>query len=300
MAEKEEAPAPPDLIQAAIDRIRDVTKWFVGGLAAAATALIAGTQISSLGEVCGPYASSCGRLWGAMGIGALALAGLGLAAWSALRVLIPREFGLSSLIAEWGRGDKSAVYNYFTANPEMLQGLGEPPQIRVLRDQQLQRFRDLVNQWNGATDPRDKSRLAIQVNDAHAYLEDLESRIRQICDIATYEDLSHDFRHRRLMGTFLGGAAAAIGIVLFAWLANPPERLATPISLRSADLTGADLSGASLRGADLTGADLSRAELLGADLRDAKVKDVVWVSTTCPDGTNSNDANSSCVAHLIP
>ena len=299
MPDEEKTGSSPDLIQGAINRIRDVTKWLVGGLGAVATALVASTQLSSLGQVCGPYDSVCWRLGAAMLAGAVALVGLGYAAKSALQVLVPREFTLSSLVREWGKQDRSPVFSYFRANPETLQSLGDPPQIRTLRENHLRRFRELSERWSEA-DPAEKAQLALQVKEAHAYLEDLEKRIAFICDIAAYQALSHDFRHRRSRGVFISGAMAAFSIVVFAWLSNPPARTVAPVSIRRSVLAGADLSGSSLRGADLTGADLSRAILRGADLQGAIVKDVKWDSTICPDGTNSDDAHDSCEGHLAP
>ena len=63
--------------------------------------------------------------------------------------------------------------------------------------------------------------------------------------------------------------------------------------LSSADLSDADLSGADIRNADLTGANLTGADLTGADLTGA-----VWSTTTCPDGTNSDDNGNTCENNL--
>ena len=63
--------------------------------------------------------------------------------------------------------------------------------------------------------------------------------------------------------------------------------------LMNAYLSYADLSNADLGGADLGGADLSNANLIGADL-----SGVYWYSTTCPDGTNSDDNGDTCVNNL--
>ena len=57
-----------------------------------------------------------------------------------------------------------------------------------------------------------------------------------------------------------------------------------------ANLTGANLSGAFLAGANFHGANLSGADLTGADLTG-----VIWQDTICPDGTNSNTHNQTCV-----
>ena len=54
-----------------------------------------------------------------------------------------------------------------------------------------------------------------------------------------------------------------------------------------------DLSGADLSGADLRYAYLSDANLSGADL-----SDIYWYSTTCPDGTNSDDNGNTCANNL--
>lgn len=101
---------------------------------------------------------------------------------------------------------------------------------------------------------------------------------------------------------------ASLGILAFAWAANPGET--PPTSLRSAILKGADLGGASLRNADLTGADLTGANLRGADMREATINDVTWGNTTCPDGSNSDaqartdaagkSTGATCEGHLQP
>ena len=61
----------------------------------------------------------------------------------------------------------------------------------------------------------------------------------------------------------------------------------------SADLANADLNGADLANADLDGADLDSASLTAADLTG-----VTWVDTTCPDGTNSENDDNTCIDNL--
>jgi streptogramin lyase len=60
-------------------------------------------------------------------------------------------------------------------------------------------------------------------------------------------------------------------------------------------LEGANLEGANLHRANLTGANLTGANLTGANLHDATVTGAVWSNTTCPDGTNSDNAGGTCV-----
>ena len=81
------------------------------------------------------------------------------------------------------------------------------------------------------------------------------------------------------------------------------------VSLAGASLIGADLTGAVLTGADLTGANLSSADLRGADLSAANLRGAtglqtatltgaVWGTTTCPDGTTSDQNGGTCLGHL--
>lgn len=79
------------------------------------------------------------------------------------------------------------------------------------------------------------------------------------------------------------------------------------------DFTRAILRGTNLRGLRchpqspnatacvFTGADLTGADLTGAELLSVAMDGVIWSNTTCPDGTNSDDADgdgSTCLANL--
>jgi uncharacterized protein YjbI with pentapeptide repeats len=95
--------------------------------------------------------------------------------------------------------------------------------------------------------------------------------------------LSHsDLADVNLMGANLTGATL-IGAILI-------DTNFGSAKLVHADLTGARLVDANFKGADLTGATLTGAILLGVD----------WNGTTCPDGTNSNSHERTCLHHLTP
>jgi uncharacterized repeat protein (TIGR01451 family) len=75
-----------------------------------------------------------------------------------------------------------------------------------------------------------------------------------------------------------------------------------------ANLTDADLSDDNLDGSNLTGADLSGTDFVDANLQNATftgttgdattdVTGVTWLDTTCPDGTNSNEDDDTCLGH---
>ena len=74
------------------------------------------------------------------------------------------------------------------------------------------------------------------------------------------------------------------------------------------NLTNADFSGDNLDGSNLTDADLSGTEFVNANLQNTTftgttgdattdVTGVTWLDTTCPDGTNSNEDNDTCLGH---
>jgi uncharacterized protein YjbI with pentapeptide repeats len=65
----------------------------------------------------------------------------------------------------------------------------------------------------------------------------------------------------------------------------------------------ADFDGANFANANLTNADPSFSLLYNLDLTSATltgviVYDAAWFNTICPDGTNSDDNDSTCEGHL--
>ena len=68
--------------------------------------------------------------------------------------------------------------------------------------------------------------------------------------------------------------------------------------LSNANLTYANLGGADLRFSDLSNAYLRDAYMYGADLSGVDLTGVYWYSTTCPDGTNSDDNGNTCENNL--
>ena len=79
-------------------------------------------------------------------------------------------------------------------------------------------------------------------------------------------------------------------------------------AFEDANLTDAVFSGDNLDGSNLTGADLSGTDFVDANLQNVTltgttgdattdVTGVTWLDTTCPDGTNSNEDNDTCLGH---
>ena len=76
----------------------------------------------------------------------------------------------------------------------------------------------------------------------------------------------------------------------------------------NANFSNANFSNANLRSfnapyanfsdANLSGADVHFANFFGANMTNTNLTDVIWDSTTCPDGTSSNNNGDTCEGHL--
>ncbi|MEU4620845.1 pentapeptide repeat-containing protein [Actinoplanes sp. NPDC023801] len=282
------APLPepePSPLTAANQRIRDTAKWLVASAAAIGAALIAGSQLSSIGrlEAGWPTGEATARLWVATA-GALAgLIAVVFAITAALRVLLPVQVLISDLAENWEKPSPEfrPVVDFFRRRPKFLQGTASPAAL-------VDRRARLVERLGTAGAPAD----------LHDRIEAMDRRIEAVEDVASHESLKAAFE-RCLRRLLVAAAVAAIGIVAFAWAANPPAKTVTA-DLRNARLTGAFLRDADLRNARLDGADLSGADLTGADLTGASLARVVWARTTCPDGSVSDENGGTCRGHLSP
>src|SRR5262245_47145519 len=96
-------PSQRELSEKANAQIQDAGKWLVGAFAAVGAALIAGSQLSSIGHltVCAHLTIECTRLWWALFGAAVGIAGVIWAIWTAVGFLIPERLPTSKLREEW-------------------------------------------------------------------------------------------------------------------------------------------------------------------------------------------------------
>jgi hypothetical protein len=310
------ASEPADPFAAPSDRIRGAGKWLVAASAAVGAALFAGSQLSSIGSLSLCTGSSwewnaeCGRLPLAMVGAVLGLVAVAYTMWQAADLMAPQGIPMDDLEAAWSAGLKlqderavkqpvapSAVSDvdkrvradvaFFLRNPAQL-GANSPGDVERAR---IEAWEALVQARASGSDADEKK--------AQQKYDDKASRVATLLKTAQFAMLQDRFR--TLLKRLLAAAAvAALGIGLFAWAANPPEPPPPTATLKDVTLTGADLRGADLTEADLSGADLTRANLSGATLTGATLKDVTWSSTICPDGTNSDTHDNTCLGHLTP
>jgi hypothetical protein len=296
-----------DPLDQANARIRDAAKWLVASSAAVGAALLAGSQLSSIGRlpIGWPNDVEHARLWIAAFAAVLALCGVVWAIWAAVRILLPTSVPIGDLADAWPtgqlghgerpparRGPLGPVISFFIAHGKYLQGFDTPAEIVAHRATLARRLRELPAAGGAAGADR-----TARADELRAAIGELDERIAAIESMANHEALKVQFRLtlRRLLAAT---AVAAVGIVAFAWAANPPDARTPSADLRNARLAGSDLRGADLRNARLDGADFTGADLTGAQLGGASVVGVVWRNTTCPDGVNSDRAGGSCAGHL--
>ncbi len=288
-------------VEAQSNQIRDAAKWLVASFAAVGAALIAGSQLSSIGKlpICRPDSVECARLWIAAAGGTAALGGVMAAIWVGVLLLAPERRQVSDFKRDWQEGDPA--FEYFEANPDQLQGFNDFVDLETKQAAAYKSFDDLAAQARADQDEIDQD-LQADIDGAYESLLDVLKRRDDVVTIGNFVTYVHFFRRRALPRMMTAAVISAAGIIAFSWAANPPAP-SPLVSIRGADLAGSDLSGVDLRNVDLTGAILDEADLTGADLEgailyDASLTDVIWSGTTCPDGTSSDDAAGSCENHL--
>lgn len=291
-AAKSAPAAPKGGPLAGIDAQRDAAKWLVAALAAVAAILVAGSQLSSIGEVDG------WRLALAVGSAIAGLAAVAFALRQTFRLMLPSSVTLEDLKAL--KADDPAA-QYLAANASVFQGraasVAELDQ--ALRDA-YKAEDDAVAAMRANTDDKKEKALEEKAKDAIARRTGIEGAIRNVREHARWA--RHEARTRDwekvIVGTLI---AAGLSIVLFAWAANPPDdddAGSDPQNLRGIRLEGVDLSGRDLSNLDFLHATFVRVVLIGAETEGADFSGVTWDSVTCVDGRNSDDLGDSCDGHL--
>jgi Pentapeptide repeats (8 copies) len=309
------------------DRVRDAAKWLLAAFGAIATVLVAGSQLSSIGEL-----DDGKRLTVAILGVVLALVGLGVASWLVLDIMMPSFASLSDVVRiDDKRESKQKLARRY---PELLHGYDSLAKLkkdyqRALKDRREKAFGNYKMPPTVSDD---------EVKAAGNRVVVIGQAVEAVENITAFQSLEDKLRRpARRVWLFALAAVVALGIGLFAWAAHPPETQAEPqqapvslsglhlvhsslvgaqlpgvnlqrtwliaadlrgANLEAANLTGARLRDADLRGVDLTGANLTDANLRGARLQRALVTGAVWANTTCPDGTKSDmDADKTCTKH---
>jgi len=215
----------------AIASIREVAKWLIGALAAVATIMLAGTQLSSLGSL--PTQPS-GRLWVA-GIAALvAVMAVVRSIYLLSTVLMVQTSSLTDL-RENTRPTATTIQRIIDGDPGFLEGR---PSVAKLLDDYAQAQRQAISAADAKAlaqqalldaKPTDEEKAqalvkhAIQAASlADALRERLGERVRSLVELDGYVKVRASFDKAR-KGVIGWAAVSAIAVIVFAWAANPAK-----------------------------------------------------------------------------
>lgn len=191
-----------------VDRLRETAKWLVAVFAAIGGTMLAGTQLSSIGQ----FEWGDPRLNTALLAGTVALVAVGTVIWFAVRVLTGGPVSIRGLVKDEAKSRKTSDIKFIQDNPQLLVTYGTVKDLhdayyRLVgeRDQAVQDKR-----WDEAREKEDRVK----------YLGGIMS---QLLYAVRYDRVYRRFQWAvRVM--FICGFLAAAGIVIFVWAANPEDQ----------------------------------------------------------------------------
>lgn len=309
-AEEDEAAPPPlatglERFGTATKESRDAAKWLVGGFGAIGAALVAGTQMSSIGALEDPV-----RLVVAITAAAIGLMAAATGAAVTMWVLLPGYLTLSAIAKAEQRGPRSTDFAYFgdvvTESPDVGEGYATSVAGANGLLARLQKaLADRAAAYSAYLDAY--GRRAEDVPTKERAFEVAEERASELARVgygvvnaASYRRVNRGTRPW-VIAIILLALVIGVSVGVFAWAANPKQadqadKAAAGLSLRGVVLADVDLSGRDLTTVDFQGATLTNVILRGSKLDATKLKSVTWSNVTCPDGANSGEG--SCLEHL--
>ncbi|QKJ20273.1 hypothetical protein [Microbacterium hominis] len=201
-----DAPASGDGIQAASDRIRETAKWLTVSFGAIGALLLAGTQLSSIGQL----SAGSERLTVAVTGGVLA--GLGTIAVLVASVLVATTpvMSLSRLAhAKPPVGTEAARTDRF-----LLMGYESVGTLQSAYQTAITERRTAIEQYTGTQTDADRA--------AQARAQTIDGIVTRLVQVAAHTNLSRRWRNA-VWPICIGAVVAAVGVILFVWAANPPE-----------------------------------------------------------------------------
>lgn len=220
-AKKEEKDAGQnisDSVRQAISNLRDTAKWILTILAAVGAVLAAGVQLTTIGQL----KLSDPRLWTAVVAAVVVLLAIGLAISRVVRVLTTGHMTLDSLVEEERKAGGPSEDVEYAKQVGFLYGYDTVREFRKdyreakrkLSEAEQNNNQQQIGEWS----PKVK-RLGEQI-------------MPQFFDGVRYYRVRRHFREA--VWWLLGcGFVAALGIMTFAWAANPAPAAASPSLFRT-------------------------------------------------------------------
>jgi hypothetical protein len=206
MADEDKKPSA-DPFSSAVDQMHATAKWVIGIFGAIGAVLVAGTQLSSMGQL----AYNDERLGIAVLAFAVGLISVGFVIWHAARVLteghVTRDFLERASYTASDCLDINEYASGYSINA-LLKGYDDDIKARnTLYD--ADRERDLT--------PNEIE----QVKELNGRIQYLGGAVRQLAAAAHYNEVCKLFRSA-IRTIFIAGAIGAIAMGIFAWAVNPP------------------------------------------------------------------------------
>jgi hypothetical protein len=260
--------ASSDGLSGSAGRIRETTKWIIAGFAAIGALLVAGTQLSSIGDV--DWTSQRGAA--AMGGGVVAVVGISLAVWHASRVLTAGPIALADVTES--RASKT-VRKLIDDNVSLRAGFPNVTSLQIEYNRAVQdrtaAAKALFRPPTPTAGPPSPTTVAPasaatsrqQFRNATNEYRFLDGAVALLLRNASELEVRQQFTSARPW-LFAGALLAAVGIGFFTWGINPPassDNAPRTVTLAPLDVITVSLTpeGARLLGADLgSGCDIQR------------------------------------------
>jgi len=246
----------------AVDQLRGNVKWTLAAFGAIGTTLLAGSQLSSIGK----FQLSDWRLWVALGCAVVALGAASYAVRSALKVAFAGYTELNDL--------SEADRKYAEGNTAMLDGFKDIEEIK-------QAYYDCIQTRHAHLT---KGTKATTVQGDNANFRYLDGLVDDILSFIRYRRISEQ-AHESAKELGAASIVAAVGLVGFAWAANPPsdkpivvlQSLPSPARLTLTDAGRKALS-----------------PVLGQNCASAEKIDVIVLSATTAGSEVLSNRNKDC------
>lgn len=232
------ADSPAGPYDTATAALRDSAKWLLGAFAAVGAVFAAGLQLASIGDLSWDHR---GRLIAAVLGVLLTVGGVAVAIYAVSEILTRRLVTLATLATDT---DLQPERDWLADSPDLLGGKSDVAQLRT-------DYTAVVAAQKAARDRLDTAHLAVQELDSSspADLADLAMKEKRVAEAAwapvAQQALDLDRVRLEVLSAAgfmrvsrawkdarrticLAAAAAALGITMFAWGANPPEEGTEP------------------------------------------------------------------------
>jgi hypothetical protein len=196
----------------ATDRIRETAKWLTISLAAIGGVLVAGLQLTDVGQL----KTGSGRFWLAILGGTLALAGAVVILLATSRVMTGESISLNS-IADTDQAP--AGTDRVLADPTLLNGYKDVKALRAEYVSAVQGRNEAFRAYRQKpSDPQLQE--AAKVADSRAVT--VSDTVQELMKVASYQHLAYQWRNAA-RSIVVGGVIAVLGLAVYAWSANPPK-----------------------------------------------------------------------------